>query len=310
MSFADLKKRSKSGSLTEKLLKQVDKLNEGGSSNEDDRLWKPTLTKAGIGQATIRFLPARLEEWEDEYVQVFNHAFQGPTGQWLIDNCPTTLGGRKCPICDHNREDWNTGSKEKQNIVRDRKRKLSYYSNIYVIDDPENPNNNGRVFLYKYGKKIWEKIEEALRPKFKGETAINVFDMWEGADFNLKICKVDGYWNYDKSNFDKPSELLDGDDKELETLYKSMYNLNDFIDESKFKSYDELKNRLDLVLGLRGDTRKKVDPEVEEEAENDYERLVESKKTASKSVSKVQEDDEDDEDADDALNYFSKLASM
>jgi len=134
--------------------------------------------------------------------------------------------------------------------------------------------------------------------------------MWEGADFNLKICKVDGYWNYDKSNFDKPSELLDGDDKELETLYKSMYNLNDFIDESKFKSYDELKNRLDLVLGLRGDTRKKVDPEVEEEAENDYEKLVESKKTASKSVSKIQEDDEDDEDADDALNYFSKLASM
>jgi hypothetical protein len=134
--------------------------------------------------------------------------------------------------------------------------------------------------------------------------------MWEGADFNLKICKVDGYWNYDKSNFDKPSELLDGDDKELETLYKSMYNLNDFIDESKFKSYDELKNRLDLVLGLRGDTRKKVDPEVEEEAENDYEKLVESKKTASKSVSKVQEDDEDDEDADDAMNYFSKLASM
>jgi hypothetical protein len=133
--------------------------------------------------------------------------------------------------------------------------------------------------------------------------------MWEGSDFNLKICKVDGYWNYDKSNFDKPSELLDGDDKELEKLYKSMYNLNDFIDESKFKSYDELKNRLDLVLGLRGDTRKKVDPEVEEEAENDYEKLVESKKTASKTVSKVEED-EDDEDADDAMNYFSKLASM
>ena len=131
--------------------------------------------------------------------------------------------------------------------------------------------------------------------------------MWEGADFNLKICKVDGYWNYDKSNFDKPSELLDGDDKELETLYKSMYNLNDFIDESKFKSYDELKNRLDLVLGLRGDTRKKVDPEVEEEAENDYEKLVESKTTASKSVSKVQEDDEDE---DDAMDYFSRLAAQ
>lgn len=133
--------------------------------------------------------------------------------------------------------------------------------------------------------------------------------MWEGSDFNLKICKVDGYWNYDKSNFDKPSELLDGDDKELEKLYRSMYNLNDFIDESKFKSYDELKNRLDLVLGLRGDTRKKVDPEVEEEAENDYEKLVESRKTASKVTSKVQEE-EDDEDADSALDYFSKLASM
>lgn len=134
--------------------------------------------------------------------------------------------------------------------------------------------------------------------------------MWEGADFNLKICKVDGYWNYDKSNFDKPTELLDGDDKELEKLYRLMYNLNDFIDESKFKSYDELKTRLDLVLGLRGDTRKKVDPEVEEEAENDYEKLVESKRATSKPASKVQEDDEDDEDADEALNYFSKLASM
>lgn len=132
--------------------------------------------------------------------------------------------------------------------------------------------------------------------------------MWKGATFNLKICKVDGYWNYDKSNFDNPSELLDGDDKELEKLYQSMYNLNDFNDESKFKSYDELKNRLDLVLGLRGDTRKKVDPEVEEEAENDYEKLVESKKTASKVSSKV--DDEDEEDGDEALNYFSKLASM
>ena len=136
--------------------------------------------------------------------------------------------------------------------------------------------------------------------------------MWEGSDFNLKICKVDGYWNYDKSNFDNPSELLDGDDKELEKLYKSMYNLNDFIDESKFKSYDELKNRLDLVLGLRGDTRKKVDPEVEEEAENDYEKLVESKKTASKTASKTvsKVEEEDDEDGDDAMDYFSKLASM
>ena len=307
MSFANLKKQSKMGSLTEKLIKQVEKLNESGSSSDDDRFWKPTMDKGGTGYAVIRFLPAG-QGWEDEYVQVFNHAFQGPTGQWLIDNCPTTLG-RKCPICDHNRDDWNTGSKEKQNVVRDRKRKLSYYSNIYIVKDPANPENEGKVKIFKYGKKIFEKIDEALRPKFQDETPINPFDFWKGADFKLKLVKKDGYWNYDNSEFASQSALLDGEDEELEKIYNQLHNLNDFVNPEKFKSYDELKNRLDLVLGLKSDTRKKIDPEVEDEIENDYEKLVEDRSSSKVSTSKV-EDEDDDEDVDEALSYFSKLASM
>lgn len=304
MSFQDLKKKSKTGSLTEKLLKQVEKLNEGGSSNEDDRFWKPTMGKNGTGQAVIRFLPAG-DEWGDPYVQVFNHAFQGSSGQWLIDSCPTTLG-RKCPVCDNNREDWNTGSKEKQNTVRDRKRKLSYYSNIYVLRDPANPENEGKVLIFKYGKKIFEKIEGALRPQFDDEKPVNPFDFWEGAEFKLKICKVDGYWNYDKSEFADQSEFLDGDDKELERVYKSLYNLDDFINPEKFKSYEDLKKRLDTVLGIRSVSSKKVDPEVEQEIEEDYKKISNTGSTSSNSVSS----DDDDEDVDEALSYFEKLANM
>jgi hypothetical protein len=308
MSFQDLKKKSKTGSLTEKLLKQVEKLNEGGSSNDDDRFWKPTMGKNGTGQAVIRFLPSG-QGWEDPYTQVFNHAFQGPNGQWLIDNCPTTLG-RKCPVCDNNREDWNTGSKEKQNTVRDRKRKLSYFSNVYVIKDPANPENEGRVFIFKYGKKIFEKIEGALRPQFDDEEPINPFDFWKGADFKLKICKVDGYWNYDKSEFSEQSEFLDGDDDNLEKIYNSLHNLDDFVNPEKFKSYEDLKKRLDIVLGLRGSTSsKRVDPEIEDEIEKEYKQVSNAKNTSVEKSTSTNDDDED-EDVDEALSYFEKLANM
>jgi len=309
MSFANLKKQSKMGSLTEKLIKQVEKLNDGGGGSDDERFWKPSMDKSGTGYAVIRFMPAG-GDWDDEYVQVFNHAFQGPSGQWLIDNCPTTLS-RKCPVCDHNREDWNTGSKEKQNIVRDRKRKLSYYSNVYIIKDPANPENEGKVKIFKYGKKIFEKIDAALRPKFQDEEAINPFDFWSGADFKLKICKVDGYWNYDKSEFSTPSEFLDGDDDELKKVYDTLYNLNDFVDPEKFKSYDDLKNRLDLVLGLKSsNNRKQIDPEVEDEVEDEYEKLMEKKSSPTKSSKPTVIEDDEDEDEDNALDYFSKLAEM
>lgn len=313
MSLADLKKKSKMGSLAEKLIKQVEKLNDKGGV-EDERFWKPTMDKGGTGYAVIRFLPAREPEWTDTSVSIFSHAFQGPGGQWLIENCPTTesIGRKNCPICSSNSKLWATGDKEKQNIVRDRKRKLSYYSNIYVIEDPANPQNEGKVFLFKYGKKIFEKIDAAIRPKFKKDKSIDAFDPWLGADFELKICKVDGYWNYDQSVFAKPSPFLDAneDEVELEKVYNSMYNLNELNAPEKFKSNEELQKRLDIVLGNITETRRQVDEELDEETQQDYNKLVESKVSRRSSAPVVEDDEEEDEYVDNALDYFSKLASM
>jgi hypothetical protein len=297
MSFADLKKQSKMGSLTEKLIKQVEKLNDTGSK-DDERFWKPVMDKGGTGSAIIRFLPAP-EGCDLPWVQVWSHAFQS-NGKWLIDNCLTTLG-QNCPVCEANRELWNTGSKDNQNIVRDRKRKLSYYSNIYVVKDPANPENEGRVFLYKFGKKIFDKIMASMQPEFDDEEPINPFDFWKGANFKLKLVKKDGYWNYDKSEFAPSSALLEDDD-ELETIYKSLNNLNDFVSPSEFKSYEDLKKRLDYTLGIKG-TPKFQDPEtIGEEEEVEVSRPVKETVSVRPSASS------DDEDEDDAMSYFQKLA--
>jgi len=293
MSFQDLKKQSKMGSLTEKLIKQVEKLNETGSK-DDNRFWKPAMDKGGTGSAVIRFLPAP-SGCELPWAQVWSHAFQGPGG-WLIDNCLTTNKGQ-CPVCEANRELWNTGSKDNQNIVRDRKRKLSYYANIYVVKDPVAPENEGKVFLYKLGKKVFDKIMAAMKPEFDDEKPINAFDFWEGANFKLKLRKVEGYWNYDKSEFAEPCPLLDNDD-ELETIYKSLNDLNEFTDEKNFKPYLDLKKRLDSVLGTKTAT-KRQDPETIDE-EEEIEPTV--KTTSSSKSSPV------DEDEDDTLSYFQKLA--
>jgi hypothetical protein len=310
MSFADLKKQSKMGSLTEKLIKQVEKLNDSGSK-DDDRFWKPVMDKSGVGSAVIRFLPAP-EGCELPWAQVWSHAFQG-TGGWLIDNCLTTLG-QQCPVCEKNRVLWNSGSDRDKEEARKQKRKLSYFANIYVIRDPANPDNEGKVFLYKFGKKIYDKILAAMQPEFEDETPINPFDFWTGANFKLKLVKKDGYWNYDKSEFAAPSPLLDGDDDDLEKVYKSLNNLNDFTDPKEFKSYDDLKKRLEYTLGLRG-VPKNQDPEVVAEEEDwDRERRGEtssSSRSASyddvtSSSSKSSYEDEDGED--DALSYFQKLA--
>jgi hypothetical protein len=310
MGFADLKKQSKMGSLTEKLIKQVEKLNDSGSK-DDDRFWKPVMDKSGVGSAVIRFLPAA-EGCELPWAQVWSHAFQGPGG-WLIDNCLTTLG-QQCPVCEKNRVLWNSGSDRDKEEARKQKRKLSYYANIYVVRDPANPDNEGKVFLYKFGKKIFDKIMAAMQPEFDDEQPINPFDFWTGANFKLKLVKKDGYWNYDKSEFASPSALLDGDDDELETIYKSLSNLNDFTDPKEFKSYDELKKRLDYTLGLRG-VPKNQDPEVVAE-EEDWDRERRGETTSSSSRSSSFDDVEvssskysdDDEDEDDALSYFQKLA--
>ena len=211
----------------------------------DERLWKPELDKAGYGYAVIRFLPAC--EGEDlPWAKVWNHAFQGPTGQWYIENSLTTLN-QKDPVSEHNTRLWNTGLESDKEIARKQKRKLQYFSNIYVVSDTKHPENEGKVFLFRYGKKIFDKITSAMSPEFEDEKAINPFDFWEGANFKLKIRKVDGFWNYDKSEFEDTSKLFESDD-DANKVWKSQYSLAEFTAASNFKSYDELKTRLDAVL--------------------------------------------------------------
>ena len=225
------------GSLTSKLLTEVEKMNT--STGTDDRIWKPEVDKAGNGFAVIRFLPAPEGE-ELPWAKVYNHAFQGPGG-WLIDGCLTTIG-QSCPVCDSNRELWNTGSKANQEIVRQRKRKLSYYSNVYIVSDKAHPENEGKVFLFKYGKKIFDKISAAMKPEFDDETPIDPFDFWNGANFKVKITKKDGYWNYDKSEFDSPSTLGNFDDDVLEGIWKKAYSLDEFVKPESFKSFEDRKS--------------------------------------------------------------------
>jgi len=312
MGFSDLKKQSSLGSLTSKLVKEVEKMNNTGSST-DDRLWKPEMDKSGNGYAVIRFLPA--PDGEDlPWVKLFSHAFQGPGG-WYIENSLTTLN-QKDPISELNRELWNSGSDKDKETVRKQKRKLSFYANIYVVKDPANPQNEGKVFLYKFGKKIFDKIMDVMQPEFEDETPINPFDFWQGANFKLKLVKKDGYWNYDKSEFDRPSALLDDDDA-LEALWKKQYSLTAITAPDQFKSYDELKKRLDYVLGNKSTRMTTVDEETEYDnyasteskrvSEEEVFQKLEQSYTKSQSVPETSSTDEED---DDALSYFSKLAEM
>jgi len=211
----------------------------------DERLWKPELDKSGNGYAVIRFLPAVSGE-DLPWAKVWNHAFQGPTGQWYIENSLTTLN-QKDPVSEHNTRLWNTGLESDKEIARKQKRKLQYFSNIYVVSDTKHPENEGKVFLFRYGKKIFDKVTAAMSPEFEDEKAINPFDFWEGANFKLKIRKVDGYWNYDKSEFEDTSKLFE-DDSEADKVWQSQHSLAEFTAASNFKSYDELKSRLDAVL--------------------------------------------------------------
>jgi len=312
MSFENLKKQSKLGSLTQKLVKEVEKMNTT-SSGDDERLWKPELDKTGNGYAVIRFLPAPNEE-DLPWVKLYTHAFQGPGG-WYIENSLTTIG-QKDPVSEYNRELWNSGNDKDKETVRKQKRKLSFYSNIYVVKDPVNPQNEGKVFLFKYGKKIFDKIMAAMQPEFEDEEPINPFDFWQGANFKLKIRKVDGYWNYDKSEFESSSVLLDDDDA-LESLWKKEYSLTAIVAADQFKTYDQLNARLKSVLGQKVTSSSPVTEEEEE-----YESYVQ---TPSKETSVMEEleasyakskavpesvariDDESEDDEDDALSYFSKL---
>jgi len=284
----------------DKLLQQVQKDESPATEKKsyvDERLWKPNVDKAGNGYAVIRFLPAPEGE-ELPWVRVWNHAFQGPTGQWYIENSLTTLN-QKDPVSEYNTQLWNSGVESDKEIARKQKRKLKYYSNIYVVSDPSNPENEGKIFLYAYGKKIFDKLMEAMQPAFEDETPINPFDFWQGANFKLKIRKVDGYWNYDKSEFESVSALKTSDE-ELESIYKGEYSLQEFMAPSNFKSYDELKARLDAVLTGSVVTGKTAAQMVEEE---------EVPAPTFKSEPTPQPASVGDDDEDDAMSYFEKLAN-
>tara|TARA_B100001093_G_scaffold104737_1_gene96969 strand:+ start:1031 stop:1915 length:885 start_codon:yes stop_codon:yes gene_type:complete len=292
MSFANLKKQSKLGSLTAKLVKEVEKLNTNGSSG-DDRLWKLEVDKSGNGYAVIRFLPAPDNE-DLPFVKLYSHAFQGPGG-WYIENSLTTLGG-KDPVSEYNSQLWNNGTDAGKEAARKQKRKLTYISNIYVVKDPTNPENEGKVFLYKYGKKIFDKLTAAMQPEFEDEEAIDPFDFWQGANFKLKAKNVAGYRNYDSSEFTAVTPLLDDDDA-LESVWKKENSLKEFVDADQFKSYDDLKKRLEYVLGSKRPTSSIEEEDTDRGA---AEELVTA--AVSTTPSSVNEDD------DDALSYFQKLA--
>ena len=296
MSFAKLKKQSKLGSLTAKLVKEVEKMNNNGASG-DDRLWKLDVDKSGNGYAVIRFLPA--PDGEDlPFVKLYSHAFQGPGG-WYIENSLTTLG-QKDPVSEYNTQLWNNGTDSGKETARKQKRKLTYTSNIYVVKDPANPENEGKVFLFKYGKKIFDKLTAAMQPEFEDEEAIDPFDFWQGANFKLKAKNVAGYRNYDSSEFAPQSPLLDDDDA-LEALWKKQFSLAEIVSTDQFKSYEDLKKRLEYVLGSK---RPAQDPDVfdEDNDRGEAEELVTAAVSTPPTTSTV------DKDEDDALSYFAKLA--
>ena len=291
--MVDFSKMKKSSGNLDKLKTAVEALNassEGASDKE--KFWRPEVDKAGNGMATIRFLPASPADGEDglPWVKIFGHGFQGPGG-WLIDNCLTTKN-QQCPVCEHNSTLWNSGIEANKEIVRKQKRKLNYIANVYIVSDPKHPENEGKVMLFKFGKKIFDKITEAMNPQFEDETPINPFDLWKGANFKLKIRKVEGYQNYDKSEFESPSALLDDDD-ELEKVWKSEHSLSELVADKEFKSYDALKERLEKVLGLNGEA-----PAVKTTVEQM--RAAPKKPVAEPDMAMADDDD---------LSYFSKLAN-
>lgn len=301
MSFAALKKTS--GNFS-KLAEQLDKTSnpsQNQNSGEDTRFWKPDVDKAGNGYAVIRFLPA--PEGEDiPWVRLWDHGFQGPGG-WYIENSLTTLG-KPDPVSEYNSKLWNSGIEANKEIVRKQKRRLKYIANIMVVSDPKHPENEGKVFLYQFGKKIFDKINEAMNPAFEDETPINPFDFWEGANFKLKIRQVEGYRNYDKSEFDASSTLLDSDE-ELEAVWNKQYSLQEFLDPKNFKSYDQLQARLNKVLGLSGAVATTATAEELEEAPAPAVQETASAPTPKATAASAPQVEEDE---DDTLSYFAQLA--
>ena len=295
--FSQFKRNRNSLEKLTKAIQDTTQPAESGSK-EDTRFWQPEVDKAGNGMAIIRFLPGPSVDGDDglPWVRVFNHGFQGPGG-WYIENSLTTLG-QKDPVSEYNSTLWNSGIEANKEIARKQKRRLTYMSNILVISDPKHPENEGQIRLYKYGKKIFDKINETMNPEFPDEKPVNPFDFWEGANFKLKIRQVEGYRNYDKSEFESPAPLFDGDDDKLEALWKKEYSLKEFLEPKHFKSYEVFKAKLDKVLGFDGESpiaRTKAEDAKLKTYDDDVQEIM-SKKTPAL-------------DEDDDLNYFTSLAN-
>ena len=302
MSFADMKK--KRGEKLQSLLKETAKINTPSQGQgDDDRFWRPELDKSGNGMAVVRFLPA--PDGEDlPWARTWNHGFQGPGG-WYIENSLTTLG-QKDPVSEYNSQLWNSGIEANKDIARKQKRRLTYISNVYVIKDPANPQNEGTIRLYKFGKKIWDKLNDKMNPQFEDETPVNPFDLWEGCNFKIKIRKLDGFSNYDKSEFENPTPLHE-DEAKMEEIWKGEHSLDEFTNEKNFKSYAELKQKLDRVLGLQTDT---PTPTAVEDAPFDggkpmtpAQAAVTPPETATPVVAETAGDSEE-------YSYFAKLAEQ
>ena len=297
MSFENLKRNR------DQISKLVQAAESVGGSTEtksyvDERIWKPSVDKAGNGYAVLRFLPAT-EGAELPWVRYWDHGFKGPTGSWQIENSLTSIG-QPDPVGELNSKLWNSGIDSDKERARAQKRRLHYVTNILVLQDPSAPQNEGKVFLYKFGKKIFDKLMDSMQPDFADETPVNPFDMWEGADFKLKIRNVEGYRNYDKSEFSSPSNLYDGDDSRLESVYNQLHNLNEFTDPTNYKTYDELKLKLARVLGeeaTNGAYTVRQETQINEPVSTPEPQRIEP-------VTADQMDDEND-----AMSYFSRLAN-
>lgn len=284
-SFKDVRKKSKN---LDKLREEAEKAAGGKKDFTDSRFWKPTRSKDGNAKAVIRFLPES-QHSDHLWVKVFNHSFN-KKGKWFIENCPTTIG-EECPVCEANRELYEDGGEDKKAIAQPRNRKQRFISNILVIEDPNNPDNDGKVFLYEFGKKVFDKIHEKLHPEFDDEKPVNIFDFDDGADFVLRVTGTGRDTNYDKSSFNDPGALSD-DDKELESIWKQEYDLSEFIAEDKFKSYNELLKQFERVTNSSGNFKKNVedDDSGEEEKEED------SKPSFKERMNKRKKSDDSDED--------------
>jgi hypothetical protein len=309
MSFASLKKNR--SAAIDKLKNAAEKVGGGGAEKSygDDRLWKPTVDKAGNGYAVFRFLPAG--EGEDlPWVRYWDHGFKGPTGRWYIERSLTSIG-QPDPVSEINSVLWNSGRDEDKAIARDRKRRLHYVANIYVVSDPSNLSNEGKVFLFQFGKKIFDKITDIMTPQFQDEEPVNPFDFWEGANFKLKIRQVEGYRNYDKSEFDSPKPLSEDEDV-LEGIYNKLYSLSEFTSPSSYKSYAELKAKLNQVLGEEGMSMTTAEAISLDDSINEPRMSAPAPMAASKQ--RVTEEpvtsSSDSDDDDDTLSYFAKLAAQ